>query len=601
MPLYFSLTFIHEIMKKHVSLLMLLLAMMFCACSKKGDIASKIQYFAFQSEKDGRWGLISTDGKVLFADEFKNAPSAAMNDRFVVENSNGEYEIYTAEIKPKQVGDTYKAICPFVEKVTPAVQKGKNIVLVNTDGEVVKELDKLSGKKVLSVCSYEEGIAIFRTYDNRYGAIDTDGDVVIEPKFLKLGTAADGKILAVDEKDEAAYKSDDKDKLKYQVLSTDNGKTLGEIPANKIDYIGDAFSDDIIAGCENDDEENKRSGLVGTDGEWTLKPMEKFKSIYTIRNKHFVFKNEDGTGLATIDGEVVIRPKYASLDFAADDILMAYDDNKDSDERYFLLDLDGERIGKRAFHNIVTPFLGDGKYAVVAFEEDHYGFVDRDGEKLDLEDGTNIYNVNFSTGSYEITSDNIEYDDLVNILNVTKNGLYGFSFNMNPEDAAKMVAALKGERRVDPSDFTTTRDFECDIECGPLSLTLTVEYPDCVASSVDKPDGTTGYRFNKELRPSAIYVTYKGDEEEAKSKLLEALKKKTRSLGKTFANTEDVTASEVNSTLIAIARKDGSNILFGIGIGSPSDVNPYDTSTSEEAVADSAVADYADIDSVAAY
>ena len=47
-----------------------------CSCSKSGDI----QYLPFQSDEHSNWGLVSTDGKVLFENEFKNEPTVVMHD-----------------------------------------------------------------------------------------------------------------------------------------------------------------------------------------------------------------------------------------------------------------------------------------------------------------------------------------------------------------------------------------------------------------------------------------------------------------------------------------------------------------------------------------
>jgi len=109
-----------------------------------------IQYLPFQAEEGGGWGLISPDGEVLFADEFKEQPTIATNDRFFVKNSDGLWEMYTATEKPQKVGDEYVSICTFARgcDVTPAVRKDKGVEFIDKDGNVKFKFDEVNGKKL---------------------------------------------------------------------------------------------------------------------------------------------------------------------------------------------------------------------------------------------------------------------------------------------------------------------------------------------------------------------------------------------------------------------------------------------------------------------
>ena len=75
-----------------LSCLLLTLVALLSSCGQK---SAELEYIPFRSSSDGRWGMISTDGKVLFDAEFNDMPQAAYCGRFFIENNDGKYELYT--------------------------------------------------------------------------------------------------------------------------------------------------------------------------------------------------------------------------------------------------------------------------------------------------------------------------------------------------------------------------------------------------------------------------------------------------------------------------------------------------------------------------
>ena len=57
--------------QRHLFLSMVaMLTMMLFSCTKTEN--GNVEYIPCQETKDGQWGMISMDGKVLFKEEFKN-------------------------------------------------------------------------------------------------------------------------------------------------------------------------------------------------------------------------------------------------------------------------------------------------------------------------------------------------------------------------------------------------------------------------------------------------------------------------------------------------------------------------------------------------
>jgi len=163
------------------------------------DGGNDVVYIPFQSEENGRWGLISQDGEVLFEEEFENAPSTPVNGRFFVYEKDG-YSIYTVEEKPQLIGEKFIGICPYTANVTLAVKENQRISIIDKDGNVVTELEKIGGKEILTAEEFREGLSVIKTEDG-YGCINTDGKVVIQPKWAKLNTCSEGILIGISKKD----------------------------------------------------------------------------------------------------------------------------------------------------------------------------------------------------------------------------------------------------------------------------------------------------------------------------------------------------------------------------------------------------------------
>lgn len=134
---------------KNVNKLSYLLLALVALLSSCGQKSADLEYIPFRSISDGRWGMISTDGKVLFDDEFNDMPQAVYCGRFFVKNKDGKYELYTADEKPQQVaGKTWADVSDFSKGLALAAEEGKPISIINCDGEQVADLSKIDGKSI---------------------------------------------------------------------------------------------------------------------------------------------------------------------------------------------------------------------------------------------------------------------------------------------------------------------------------------------------------------------------------------------------------------------------------------------------------------------
>lgn len=438
---------------------MLAATLMLLASCGGGSIPEReIEYIPFQESKDGNWGMISTSGEVLFSEEFQNKPTLAVNGRFMVKNADGLWEIYTTDKKPKKVGGEYLYASLFYENVTPVVAKGQRIQFIDRDGNVKTTLEKIGGKAVSKCTSFMNGRAMVLV-DYKWGVVDTDGKVVIEPKYIQMYSSAEGYFVAVDQK----YESEsDYEKINFTILNS-SGKVVAEIKASKFKEIKtmrtsyrseDCIIDEALY-VSADMDGNKQAGLLGFDGEWRLKPTSKVKSITQKVGQNLVFYDGEGYGLMDISGEEKIRPKYDLMFLLDEDVFAAH--NK-SEEAFSLYNLEGEKIGKDEYLEMSQFY--DGKHCFARVGKHDVVLIDKKGEEQKLK--TSIYAIGVTDDNKTLESDYYDMDEVVTAMKITATGFLGLDTKSTGPATIEKLNKLSGvwlssdAKNYSSSDITAT-------------------------------------------------------------------------------------------------------------------------------------------------
>ena len=334
-------------------------AFIFTSCSGSGDVSGNV-YYPYQTERGERWGLLGANGKEFVTDEFSERPCIAVNGRFIAQNKKGQYLVFTAEAKPKQIAGPFQAAGAFYAGVAPVVREGKSIEFIDKDGKIAFEIDKINKKKVLKVRNFSEGLCLFFTEDNLWGAIDASGAVVIPADYTTLDDCKDGKLIGIHKK----YNGKETSAKKLSVIGRD-GKVLSQISLDKFTpkekYFRNGHLTVTIKGGENGD----RMGLIDYQGGWILKATNEIREIGEFFGDKFTYYDGEGWGVMNLKGEKVV----------------VLSDNRLAVEKGRIVNLDGETI------------LGDDEYlsyvrlpygGVVAEEtQNHWVFIDNDGKPLD--------------------------------------------------------------------------------------------------------------------------------------------------------------------------------------------------------------------------
>ena len=326
------------------------------ACGSSASFT--IDYFAFKQKSDGKWGMINAKGEVLFENEFKNAPTVSINDRFAVQNKKEFYEFYETDDQPEQIGEgvAYKEVGMFTGKYAPVQKKDGRIIYLDKKGGVAIDMaKKFPGKKINEVeCFLDDWAKV--QMDGKYGAIDLDGKLIVPCKYNDVREnflVADRKIF-IDEEANKWYVIDHK------------GKTLLTKPLENMQprYL---VEDGLIV-VRIDDEE------VILDEKGNTKLKLKNKRIDSeIFDGKFVYSEDDSYGMMDVNGKILFKAKYDRIDYNGAIIVAREDDE------YFIVDESGKKKGS-GFEDrpmLLSPIF-DGY--------DSFFFVKNDGEYSLLDD-----------------------------------------------------------------------------------------------------------------------------------------------------------------------------------------------------------------------
>ena len=422
--------------QRHLFFIMLaMLTMMLFSCTQTEN--GNVEYIPFQETKDGQWGMISMDGKVLFKEEFKNKPTVVRDGRFFVRTKEGTWEMYDATEKPKKIGVEYAHTSGFRNGRALVAVKNQPVSIIDTEGKIVKLLDKIEGKIVEGVNAFNGGYAVFLTSDSLEGVINQNGDCVIKPKYCYMNSCGDGKFIAIKTQYKKDIQNDKKEKVKLSVLDTD-GKVLFEFSGDKYEDIGQQFVDGKLAVCVKKDGK-KAWGIINDKGETIVKPSEKFKNIGTIQGDVFTYNNGDGWGLMNVKGETLVRAKYEQLYYDDDNTLVAVVKNGDSYE-YKYIDEKDNQIGNDTYVKATLFRMFDGKHALVKPNDKIYSIIDKRGNQL--EGLPDITDISTYEGEDFVESDYVDIDKLIAGFDISQYGLIGLTFKSSPQQVVKMEVEL---------------------------------------------------------------------------------------------------------------------------------------------------------------
>lgn len=291
------------IMKQHLFVVgMIITTLLLSSCGGEKDNLS-LDYLAVQMSKGDSWSIIDKDGKVVVKEEYPadSRISEIRNGVYWVK-SGDKYQLYSIkEPKKPVIDEEFTSVTIFYSGVAVVSNPNQQIRIIDTKGNTIASLGK-DIKRCYNIS--DEGYGIFINKDDKYGILNSKGNVVIKPIYSFIYTCKDGIVLA---------RKNDEDKA--LMIMNIKGEKLGEIDCEKYDLMFSEFSEEKIV-VKAVGEDASPCVILDKSGKklFEIKKSLTKLNAFNYLGGYLVFENGDYKyGVADDKGETVIRPKYNLL------------------------------------------------------------------------------------------------------------------------------------------------------------------------------------------------------------------------------------------------------------------------------------------------
>lgn len=549
-----------------------------CSESKEELTEPQVTGIPFQTEKDGRWSMLSPTGEIIFEEEFEKQPMLAYEDRFFAEEDNGLYALYTAEDSPEKLADGFSYCHHFINGKAVVSKPGEYIQIIDTEGKVIRVLDEVRGKEIDRVYVEDDGMLRFETTDHYWGLLDADGDLLLEPEYGVMWYQ-DGTLLTNPMEERQFYYRHIPENMTDHIMNT-QGEETGTIKGHKHITTKILTGGQYLACYLANQDVKKSFGLFDLEGKTVIKPSKKINNITLSRNEEFIFQKGDSYGLMNTSGDVILAPEYDKLWFWGDDLMLAGEE--DDDEIIgTLIDKEGKPAGNEEFlmdHAIDFPRLGN-KHALVQLADGNWVLANRDGSIV--KDLPNMVNTSTWTRVEDYVQNcHVEPDHIADELNITAEGVDGLTVYMTPQQFvnAKQEPLTDWVYEKAREQDVQGKVMEEFLETNPITLTYYYSHYDATDSEKDinldkNIDGLIcyitpyfrkgmvkevgdDYEFiNKPIDNIECYIPNRGKAKGHLQRLYTALDKKIRPFGRVLAESNGYLCIFTNKVLIEL-RKD---------------------------------------------
>jgi hypothetical protein len=324
--------------------------------SKNNGNRYSLEPLPFKYSEDGNWGFIDLNGNVIIEPAFKNRPGFFQNGFGIISDDTVSYYI---NAKGDTIGSYYYDASAFSDKRALIKDKKSEWFFIDESGTIVFKVDTVAKSQLRQCRSFNDGLALFLTSDNKFGYLNTSGNIAIEPKYSS----------ANDFSEELAYvelKNDTNNKVEKFLINT-----KGEVVKNldeSLKWINPfnegraAFKDS--SGC----------GYMNRRGEIVIKQQRNRDDLSNFINGYASYMCGGDWGVIDSTGKKVLSAVYEIPPFFYNGLAII----KEND-RYGVINLKGKKVIECLYNHIAYPLIGDRYYVK---DGKYYLMFDKTGKQI---------------------------------------------------------------------------------------------------------------------------------------------------------------------------------------------------------------------------
>lgn len=323
--------------------------------------------FSVQLDDEDAWSLVDFSGEIIAKNAFDNSPSYVYNGTFVVKEEDGLYVHSISDPKKALNDEPFLQLTNFAAGHAFGVRPGTGILLVNTNGEVIKQLSDDIATVYVPVPLGALDILPYKDTDEKAGYINASGDIAIKAKWDTAMPFSEGLALVRN------------DNGRISCIDTDGEKVFslreGEDTAMSL------FLNGWLAVNKDD-----RGHFVDHKGETVMKLSHGTAAVARIGDR-VLARNSDGWMMleAKEDGEKILKGYESITPLGLDGTRFLV--RKRSDSKFRVVDANGEDVGDNRIENFNDMVSLYGY--IFGGDEKPYTLYDKNGEpvnkKLDID------------------------------------------------------------------------------------------------------------------------------------------------------------------------------------------------------------------------
>jgi len=452
-------------MKSTLQFIAILLATTFLSsCGNGGKSVSEVKLIPVKSGNDFQY--IDKEGKIVINPQFSEA-TIFRNGLALVKTSGDKPKWgFISEDGKFAITANYKYATVFSDDLAWVVAENAPPTAINSKGEIKVTLQDAETVKI-----FKEGLSAFSIVDSsgvKWGFVDKEGKIKINPQFSNTGNFANGKCAVANSDGKWGYI----DKEGKMLINYQFEKAKEFVDGKAIVVSGD------------------KTGLIDEAGKYLINPQ--FSDMVDDGAKYLI-EQDRKWGWCDKEGKIIINPQFGeAFPFMGNDLAAVQ-----SGKSWGYIDIDGKIVINPQF-DMALPY--NGKLALVVSSR-KVGFIDAEGKYIinpqfegpgiwpgyDVSRDLVLYMLNGSSEFESVETDFFNITSIVSRINI--NTPEGLSLSSKLSDVIAKLKITENEFSKYSTEHDASVSFYMVINNEKITNDASVSFYVIASAFKDIPDG----------------------------------------------------------------------------------------------------------------